>query len=98
MARESRQVWVKRVERWRDSELTAKEFAAEIGINASRLQHWRWRLNAERRHAGREKAMGPSERLKWVEITSAAKEPGSAPGKAPEAVPAAQGPPAAFEL
>jgi len=34
MARETREVWVKRVERFRDSGLTLKEFAAEVGVNA----------------------------------------------------------------
>ncbi len=29
-----REEWAKRVERWRDGGLTAKEFAAELGINA----------------------------------------------------------------
>ena len=37
MARATREMWAKRVERWADSELTAKEFAAEVGINAGTL-------------------------------------------------------------
>lgn len=47
MTREGRAVWAKRVERWRDSGLTLKEFAAEIGVNANTLAGWRWRLGAE---------------------------------------------------
>lgn len=47
MARETREVWVKRVGRWRDSGLTLKEFAAEIGVNANTLAGWRWRLGNE---------------------------------------------------
>ncbi len=39
-------MWVKRVERWRDSGLTLKEFAAEVGVNANTLAGWRWRLGA----------------------------------------------------
>ncbi len=39
MDRESRETWAKRVERWRDSGLTAKEFAAEMGIN-EQLAMW----------------------------------------------------------
>jgi hypothetical protein len=35
---------VKRVERWRDSGLSAKQYAAEIGVDVSRLRHWGWRL------------------------------------------------------
>lgn len=39
-----RETWAKRVERWKDSGLTAKEFQAESGINARSLSWWRWRL------------------------------------------------------
>ena len=44
MAREGREVWAKRVERWRDSGLSAKEFADEVGVNAHTLRHWSWVL------------------------------------------------------
>lgn len=47
MARESREVWLKRVERWRESGLSAAEFANEVGINAGSLRHWGWRANAD---------------------------------------------------
>lgn len=47
MARDGREVWEKRVERWRDSGLTLKEFAAEIGVNANTLAGWRWRPGAK---------------------------------------------------
>lgn len=40
----AREKWAKRVERWKDSGLSAKEFAAEIGINARSLSWWRWQL------------------------------------------------------
>lgn len=52
MARTSRAEWTKRVERWKDSGLTAKEFAAETGINASSLNCWSWKLRAEARQEG----------------------------------------------
>jgi len=39
-----REKWAKRVERWKDSGLSAKQFAAEIGINARSLSWWRWHL------------------------------------------------------
>jgi hypothetical protein len=45
MARASRQVWTKRVERWRDSGLGVKEYAAQAGLSADRLRHWGWRLS-----------------------------------------------------
>ena len=46
MERESRETWAKRIERWKDSGLTAKEYAAELGINAHSLTWWRWRLSS----------------------------------------------------
>lgn len=44
MARASREVWAKRVERWKDSGLSAKEFAAELDISPKSLTFWRWKL------------------------------------------------------
>jgi len=52
--RANRAEWEKRVERWRDSGLTSKEFAAEVGINAATLTYWKWRLGKERREASGE--------------------------------------------
>jgi transposase len=43
-ARVDRNEWKRRVQRWKDSGLTAKEFAAETGINAGTLQFWRYKL------------------------------------------------------
>lgn len=40
MGRESREIWEKRVARWRDSGLSAREFAAELGIKAGTLGWW----------------------------------------------------------
>ena len=42
-----RALWAKRVERWKDSGLTVKEFAAEIGVNANTLSNWNWKLSKE---------------------------------------------------
>jgi transposase len=47
MGRATRQEWAKRVERWRDSGLTAKAFAAEIDVPATSLSYWKWKLRAE---------------------------------------------------
>jgi hypothetical protein len=47
MRRTPRETWAKRVERWQASELTAKEFAAEIGVNAHTLAHWKWQLGKQ---------------------------------------------------
>jgi transposase len=46
MGRESRETWATRVERWKDSGLTAKEYAMEIGVNAHSLTWWKWRLSS----------------------------------------------------
>ena len=45
----TREEWAKRVQRWSDSDLTAKEFAAELGINARTLSYWKWKLGKEGR-------------------------------------------------
>ena len=47
MVRATREDWSKRVERWKDSGLTATEFAAEVGISARSLSWWRWRLGSK---------------------------------------------------
>jgi len=43
-ARASREVWAKRVERWRDSGLSAPEFARELGVNPRTLSYWKYAL------------------------------------------------------
>lgn len=47
--RASREEWRKRIERWKDSGLTAEQFAAELGINPRTLQFWQYKF---RRAAG----------------------------------------------
>jgi transposase len=42
--RTNREEWAKRVGRWKDSGLTAKEFAGELGINPRSLTFWKWQL------------------------------------------------------
>ncbi len=74
MAREGREVWAKRIERWRDSGLTAKEFAAETGVNAKTLAYWRWQLAGGARRA-REKAPAT---VRFVELATAATAPAEA--------------------
>jgi len=44
MERATREVWAKRVERWHDSGLTAKEFAAELEVSPNSLTFWKWKL------------------------------------------------------
>jgi transposase len=45
--RETRETWVKRIERWKDSGLSAKEYASEIGISEPSLKWWKWKLARE---------------------------------------------------
>jgi hypothetical protein len=42
--RTSREEWRKRVERWKDSGLTAEQYAGELGINAKTLQFCKYKL------------------------------------------------------
>ena len=76
MERVSRETWAKRVERWVDSGLTAKEFAAEAGLNPSTLSYWKWRLRAKRparaRQARAKSARGQVSPLSFVEVARAA--------------------------
>jgi hypothetical protein len=44
MARADRATWAKRVERWKDSGLSAAEFAGELGISPNSLSWWKWQL------------------------------------------------------
>jgi hypothetical protein len=41
-----REVWARRIEQWKESGLTAAEFASESGVNARSLSWWRWRLSS----------------------------------------------------
>jgi transposase len=82
----AREKWAKRVERWKDSGLTAKEFAAEVGINARSLSWWRWHLGraeaapTEKRRRRRRSRASPVETTKpgtvspmtFVEVTAPA--------------------------
>ena len=44
MERADRETWAKRVERWKDSGLSAAEFGAELGISPKALSWWKWQL------------------------------------------------------
>lgn len=46
MSRTSRGEWAKRVERWKDSGLSAREYAAEIGVKPTTLSYWSWKLRS----------------------------------------------------
>jgi len=61
--------WRKRVQRWKDSGLTAREFAAETGINFHTLRFWSSRLQGEKR--GKSGAMVVAPKPKFIEVTEA---------------------------
>jgi len=62
-ARADRDEWRRRVERWKDSGLTAKEFAAEMGLNAGTLQFWHYKLKGSERPARPPRPKHPSEAI-----------------------------------
>ena len=79
MEKTTREEWAKRVERWKDSGLSAKEFASETGINARSLPWWRWQLGQKakaptlarptsRRKRGA-KAPPPASPMTFVEVS-----------------------------
>lgn len=41
-SRVGRAEWQKRIERWKDSGLSAEQFAAELGINVGTLRYWKY--------------------------------------------------------
>jgi transposase len=72
MERTSREAWAKRVERWRDSGLTAKEYAAKVGVKAHSLSWWKWRLSSGatwRKRSPRTRRV-TADPLTFVEMTS----------------------------
>jgi hypothetical protein len=81
MGRDARATWVKRVERWGASGLTAAEFALEVGVNARTLTYWKWKL-------GRPEARRTAPRPEFVEVvaTSPSRSTGDAPVDALEVV------------
>jgi hypothetical protein len=64
--RTSAEEWQKRVERWRESGLSADQFAAELGINAGTLRFWQYKL------AKMKRGDGGAERASKKEVTSTA--------------------------
>lgn len=45
--RVSRAIWEKRIERWLESGLTAKEFAREIAVRPNSLGYWKAKLRRD---------------------------------------------------
>lgn len=71
--RTSRDEWKKLVERWRESGLTAEQYAAELGINAGTLKFWKYKLGrpqtaTEVRQPGPKKSKREGRALPLVEV------------------------------
>ena len=75
MPKETREVWAKRVERWKDSGLTSEEFAAEIGISAQSLSWWRWRFAKESKESKEPKPAPRNRRRKQAGADTSAASP-----------------------
>jgi hypothetical protein len=76
MERADRETWAKRVERWKDSGLSAAQFATEIGVSAKALSWWKWQLSrgekrkpAKKRPRMRKVALSP---MTFVEMSTTA--------------------------
>lgn len=65
----NREQWAKRVQRWKGSGLTAREFAAEMGFNLHTLRYWSARLRVEERNRGGARLIAA--KPKFVEVTEA---------------------------
>ena len=77
MERADRETWAKRVERWKDSGLSAGQFGSEIGVSAKALSWWKWQLSrgervkpAQRRAKPRKVALSP---MTFVEMSATAR-------------------------
>jgi transposase-like protein len=68
--RTSPEEWRKRVERWKDSGLTAKQFAADMGINAGTLQFWSCKLKRGDRKVRKSRLLTTLAAASLVEIQS----------------------------
>jgi hypothetical protein len=67
----SRDEWAKRVERWKDSGLTAKEFAVELGVNPRTLVFWKWQLGkVSASKAAKQQAGSASSSLPLIELAA----------------------------
>jgi transposase len=82
MAKATREEWSKRIERWKDSGLSAKDFANETGISQRSLSWWRWQLGRKateptlarptQRRKREAKAAPPASRMTFVEVSAPA--------------------------
>jgi transposase-like protein len=71
-SRVGRGEWQKRIERWKDSGLSAEQFAAELGINAGTLRYWKYAFEKETRSPTAAKSTSaPAKIAEFVEVRPA---------------------------
>lgn len=63
--------WAKRVALWAESGLTAREYAAQIGVNQQTLANWKYKLAGEKRAEQGEGSTSPT-RLDFLEVATVA--------------------------
>jgi hypothetical protein len=87
MARETREAWARRVERWQRSRLTAERFAAREDVNPRTLTFWKWKLGRAARDTtvGAQNGRSGGGGVAFVEMLRAATTP-AAPAAAFEVV------------
>jgi transposase len=66
--RRSRAEWSRQIALWRKSGLTARQYAAEAGLNAGTLKYWKYALGREARGGSGTKA-----NLPLIEVRSSVK-------------------------
>ena len=84
MTRETQELWSKRIQRWKDSGLTAREFAQELGINPHTLAYWRWRLKARPDNPPKTPLKRVPVQAGFVEVTVPAPSPQDKESEPPE--------------
>jgi transposase-like protein len=77
--RTGREEWRKRIERWRDSGLSAEQFAAEFGINAATLKFWKYRIGKETGGGVASKSKQQSAALQAASLVEVQAAPSSEP-------------------
>jgi hypothetical protein len=71
-SRVGRAEWQKRVESWKDSGLSAEQFAAELGINVGTLRYWKYSFDKDSRSSVASKtAPAPAKVSDLVEVRPA---------------------------
>ena len=81
MATAKRETWAKRVEAWKASGLTSKQFGAQHGIRAGTLLWWSWRLGAKSKQPLAVRSATPPVKvasiapLTFIEMTAPRSEP-----------------------